>query len=85
MNIIQIKFDEKSAEFLVDTDKPEHLVTALIGLEGYLHKMTGLDEQDIRGICREAKDNAEVKPTGGEVTDIEVVPEAPKKIEELKC
>lgn len=84
MEIIQITFDKGAAEFFVDTDKAEHLITALIGLEGYLHKMTGLDEQDIALLCKEAKQNSLVKPTGtGEVTDIEVIEDEPKLIQNL--
>ena len=83
--IIQIKFEGGSAEFLITTDKPEHLITALIGLEAKLALMTGLDEEDIRDICREAKGNAEVRPIGSDTpTDIEIVPETPKAIEDLK-
>jgi len=78
---IAIIFNGNSAEFRITTDEPAHYITALIGIEAKLHRITGLDEHDIRALCVEAKANSLVKPLGEEeiIDETELV-----DIEELK-
>ena len=61
--IITIEFDENGkAEFDIYTRNDGELLTALLGLEGYVASRTGLDCEDIRELIDEEKKSVQVRP-----------------------
>ena len=71
---ILIEFVDDQVKFDIRTDNNDQIITALLGLEGYLASQTGLDAEDIRQILDETKEQVVVKPKEpmDDIVDVEV-------------
>ena len=65
---IEITFsDNEEAEFLINVDMDAHIMVAIMGLEGYLGRQTGLGATEIRELIDDEKKHATARAIEAEV------------------
>jgi len=72
---IRIEFDDNGqVEFDIKASNDAQLIIAILGLEGYFGRMTGLGSTEIREILDEEKEHLVVKPNEvtSDVIEVEV-------------